>query len=111
MLQLPHAKTLKSDKCNLCNEDHIVRRLSNKKKDQFICASCMHGNEGGYWPAGQCSGRCCARLRALGGVRTVSDILDHNANFKSDKGNNDALERCYDFAATNRILENTKEDT
>eukprot|EP00972_Heterocapsa_arctica_P004722 700656-Heterocapsa_arctica.AAC.1 len=111
MLQLPHAKTLNFDKCTLCNQDHIVRRLSHKKKDQFICAACMHCNEGGYWPAGQCSGACCARLRALGTTWTVSDILNHNVSFKNNIEDNAALERCYDFAATNRILEDTTEDT
>eukprot|EP00972_Heterocapsa_arctica_P040968 6038714-Heterocapsa_arctica.AAC.1 len=68
--------------CTSCSQQHIIRQLSNNNRDQTVCVICHQCCEDGYWPAGQCSGPCCARLRALAGVRTVGDILHHNASFQ-----------------------------
>eukprot|EP00972_Heterocapsa_arctica_P010498 1541900-Heterocapsa_arctica.AAC.1 len=70
MMQLPHAYSLQFGKCSTCGQDRAVRQVSNKKKDRTICISCFQCTEGGYWPAGQCSGPCCTRLRAHAGIRT-----------------------------------------
>eukprot|EP00972_Heterocapsa_arctica_P004629 687512-Heterocapsa_arctica.AAC.1 len=91
MVQLPHAKTLHCGRCSSCGQEGVVRKVSNNKNNQLICIVCLQCNEGAYWPAGQCSGPCCARLRALAGVRTVADILHHNSGFKKSSEDSAAL--------------------
>eukprot|EP00972_Heterocapsa_arctica_P085469 12596435-Heterocapsa_arctica.AAC.1 len=52
MMQLPHAITLRYGVCSACAQKHVVRQLSNKKKDKVICIICHQCTEDGYWPAG-----------------------------------------------------------
>eukprot|EP00972_Heterocapsa_arctica_P087050 12831366-Heterocapsa_arctica.AAC.1 len=92
-MQKPHAHTLEFGKCTRCSQNRIVRRLSHRIRSHSICTTCVFFDEAGYWPAGQCLDRCCARLRTLSSTATIYDILAHNSCFKSSPGVHAALER------------------